>query len=68
MWVLLNEAALIAKRNDNTKFRKHYEDFCKALKRYSREIERSNGNNIFLKDGEIQRIGRGSRGRGKPKL
>ncbi len=63
--ILLNEAMLIAQMPENHSFRAKYNNFLQQLKQCSRDIERSELNNIYLVDGKIQIIGRGKRNQDK---
>ncbi|NER49203.1 MAG: hypothetical protein F6J92_21410 [Symploca sp. SIO1A3] len=59
VYVLINEAAFLAKQKGNIQFRLRYQDFLKTIKRCSREIERSKGKFIYLNDGKLVQMKRG---------
>lgn len=63
--ILINEAALLARQPENHKFRLHYENFLRTLKRCHRDIERSPLQTIYLKDGELKTVGKGKRSKDK---
>ena len=65
--VLINEAAFLASRPENIEFRKHYQDFLKALKRCKKKIRDSRTEIVYLEDDILKALGNGCRGKDKNK-
>jgi hypothetical protein len=65
---LINEAVSLSSRPENIKFRKHYQDFLKTLKRSNARIRDSSLIEIvYLEDDTLKALSNGCRGKDKNK-
>jgi len=66
--ILINEAAYLAHPPENIKFRKHYQNFLKILKRCNTELRDSSlVQNVYLENDTLKALGNGCRGKDKSK-
>lgn len=66
--LLINTAAYIASQPENIKFRKHYQDFLRTLKRCNTQSRDSSLLQVvYLENDTLKKRGNGCRGKGKSK-
>ena len=67
--ILMTEATLLAKDSQNIQFRRHYETFLRAEKKFYRDVQNDPCLQLIaLTDDGVHKTGNGKRGLGKKKL